>query len=323
MRLNRALALGASLLVLFGACTTGGGSTQSPAGSTAPSTAPSAAPATPSAPPPGIRIGSDGFYESKLMGEIYAQVLEANGYTVERNLGLGPRKVSAPALESGQIDLKPEYIGSGLGYYDKTKPTGDPVTNAAELATILAAKDISVLGYTPGQDTNAFVVRKDTADQYGLKTMSDLTAVAGELTWGLPPECVTNPLCAGALKDAYGIDIAAQKVKALAACDAPIAEALANKAVDVAELCSTQPAIAQFGFVLLEDDKQTQPAENIAPLVRDDYLAKVDKAAFSKLLDDVSAKMTTAELTRLGVEVAVDNKDIADVAAAWLKATFY
>ncbi len=328
MRLNRALALGASLLVLLGACTTGGGSTQSPAGSTAPSTAPSAAAATPSAPPAAIRIGSDGFYESKLMGEIYAQVLEANGYTVERNLGLGSRDVSAPALESGQIDLKPEYIGSGLGYYNKlgataSTPGGDPAANAAALQGALQPKGISVLGFTPAQDTNAFVVRKDTADQFGLKKMSDLTAVADKLTWGLPPECATNPLCGGALKDAYGIAVAAQKVKALAACDAPIAEALQNKAVDVAELCSTQPAIAQFGFVLLEDDKQTQPAENIVPLVRDDYLAKVDRAAFSKLLDDVSAKMTTAELTRLGVEVAVDNKDIKDVAAAWLKATSY
>ena len=104
----------------------------------------------------------------------------------------------------------------------------------------------------------------------------------------------------------------------LAACDAPIAEALNSKAIDVAELCSTQPAIAQFGFVVLEDDKQTQPAENIAPIVRNDFLAKVDKAAFSKLLDDASAKMTTTELLRLGVEIAVNNKDVDDVAKAWL-----
>ena len=106
----------------------------------------------------------------------------------------------------------------------------------------------------------------------------------------------------------------------LGACDAPIAEALNGKAIDVAELCSTQPAIAQFGFVVLEDDKDTQPAENIAPIVRNDYLAKVDAAAFQALLDAASAKMTTEELTRLGVLVAVDQKDIADVATAWLTA---
>jgi osmoprotectant transport system substrate-binding protein len=298
MRLNRALALGASLLVLVSACTTGGGSKAT------------------------IKIGSDGFYEAKLVAEMYAQVLEAAGYTVERNLGLGARKVTTPALESGQIDLKPEYLGSGLAYYDPTKPSGDPAANAAALGEILKTKGggITVLGYTPGQDTNAFVVRKDTADQFKLTKMSDLAAVADRLTWGLPPECATNPLCGGALKDAYDVDIATLNVKPLAACDAPIAEALKGGAVDVAELCSTQPAIAQFGFVTLADDKATQPAENIAPIVRDDYLAKVDKAAFTGLLDAVSAKLTTEVLTTLGVEVAVNNRDVADVAAEWLKA---
>ena len=99
-----------------------------------------------------------------------------------------------------------------------------------------------------------------------------------------------------------------------------MAEALQGKAIDVAELCSTQPAIAQFGFVVLEDDKKTQPAENIAPIVRDDYLAKVDKAAFQALLDGASAKLTTEALTEMGVEVAVDQKDVKDVASAFLKA---
>lgn len=295
MRNIRVLAIGASMLVLLSACTTGGGGSA-------------------------IKIGSDGFYEAKLMGEIYAQVLEAAGYTVERNLGLGARDVTSAALESGQIDLKPEYIGSGLGFYDKTKPTGDPAANAKALGDILATKGggISVLAYTPAQDTNAFVVRGDTASQRSLTKISDLTAVAADLKWGLPPECATNPLCGGALKDAYGIDVATLQVTPLAACDAPIAEALKGKAVDVAELCSTQPAIAQFGFVVLDDDKKTQPAENIAPIVRNDYLAKVDEAAFRKLLDDVSAKMTTEELTKLGVSVAVDQQDIADVAKTWL-----
>jgi osmoprotectant transport system substrate-binding protein len=317
MRIRRGLALGASMLALLSACTTGGGSTPS-----APVTPSPAASVQPTTPPPPIKIGSDGFYESQVVAEIYAQVLEANGYTVERNLGLGAREVTAAAIESGQIDLKPEYLGSGLAFYDKTKPTGDPETNKTELQTILATKGggITVLGYTPGEDTNAFVVRQDTATQFSLSDISDLTPIASQLKWGLPPECATNPLCGGALKDAYGIDVATLQVTPLAACDAPIAEALNGKAVDVAELCSTQPAIQQFGFVVLQDDKDTQPAENLAPIVRDDYLAKVDAAAFAALLDGASAKLTTEELTELGVEVAINQKDIADVASEWLTA---
>ena len=144
MRLSRVLALGASVLVLFGACSTGGSK-------------------------PTIKIGSDGFDEAKVVAEVYAQVLEANGYTVDRaGIGLGTRKVTAAALESGQIDLKPEYIGSGLAYYAPGTTTTNSDTNAKLLADALKAKAISVLAYTPGQDTNAFVVRKETADQYKL-----------------------------------------------------------------------------------------------------------------------------------------------------------
>jgi osmoprotectant transport system substrate-binding protein len=304
MRLLRKLALGASLLALgVSACSTGGGSSSGAsvgAGVT-------------------IKIGSVPFYESKVMAELYAQVLEANGYKVERNLGIGTREVIAPAQESGQIDLRPEYLGSGLGYYDKTKPGSDPEKNKQELQKILDSKGITVLGYTPGQDANAFVVRSDTASQFNLKKISDLTAVATQLKWGLPPECPTNPLCGGALKDAYGIDVTKLQLTPLAACDVPIAEALNSKAIDVAELCSTQPAIQQFGFKALDDDKKTQPAENIAPLVRNDFLAKTSKAAFSKILDDLSAKVTTDDLLKLGVDVSVNNKNIADVAKAWLK----
>ena len=298
MRMSRTLALGASLLVLLSACGTGGGK-------------------------PTIKIGSDGFYEAQLVAEMYAQVLEKAGYTVERNLGLGARAVTSPALESGQIDLKPEYIGSGLGYYDDSKPSSDAAANAAALQDILAGKGggITVFDYSPGEDTNAFVVRADTATELSLTKMSDLAAVQDDLTWGLPPECETNPLCGGILQDVYGIDFPPAKLEALAACDAPIAEALNNGAVDVAELCSTQPAIAQFGFVVLDDDQQTQPAENLAPIVRNDFLKKLsesDRTAFGQLLDDVSAKLTTEVLTQLGVEVAVDNKDVADVARDWL-----
>ena len=299
MRLNRGLALGASLLVLLGACSTGGGSK------------------------PTIKVGSDGFYEAKLMAEIYGQALEANGYTVDRTgIGIGTRKVSAPALESGKIDLKPEYIGSGLAYYEPGKQTGDPAANGAELQNALKTKGggITVLKYSPAADQNAFVVRKETADQYSLTKMSDLTAVASKLKFGVATDCPTNPVCGTALKSAYGIDVSTATL--LSACDTPMVQALAAKTIDVGELCSTQPDIAVNGWVVLQDDKLTQPADNIAPLVRDDYLAKLGsgKDAFEKILNDVSAKMDTATLTDLGKQVSVDKKDIAVVATAWLKA---
>jgi osmoprotectant transport system substrate-binding protein len=333
MRLNRTLALGASVLVLLGACTTGGGGTPSPsapaaaspsaAGGASPSDAGGASPSAAAAlTPADIKIGSDDFYESAVVAEMWAQVLEKSGFKVDRHFNIGARQVRQPALEQGQIDLVPEYVGSGLGYYDKTKTTGDGQKNHDELQTIVAGKGggLTVFNISPGQDTNAFVVRGDDATSMSLAKISDLAAKQADLTWGLPADCDTNPLCSGALKDGYGFTYPPAKRKALDACSAPMAQALQSKAIDIAELCSTQPAIGQFGFKVLDDDKKTQPAENLAAMVRNDYLAKVgDKAAFQALLDGVTAKLTTDELTKLGVEIQVNHKDVPVAATEWLK----
>jgi len=325
MRMNRLLALGATTLVLFGACTSGGGSTTAPSAvaptpgtSTAPASVPASVPASTAAKPT-IKIGSDNFYESVLVAEIYAQVLEHAGYTVDRHFKLGARPAREPALESGAVDLVPEYVGSGLAYYDPTKDSGDGEANRTALQTILNTKGggITVLNIAPAQDGNAFVVRKETATTLNLAKMSDLAAVQTQLKWGLPSDCDTNNVCKGALVK-YGITYPPAQRQALDACDVPMATALNGKAIDVAELCSTQPAIAQFGFVTLTDDLKTQPAENIAPLVRNDYLAKVDAASFEALLNAVSAKLTTADLTTLGVDIAVNQQDVPTVAKNWL-----
>ncbi len=299
MRLTRMLALGASMLVLLSACSTGGGS--------------------PSPAKPTVKIGSDGFYESKLMAEIYGQALEAKGYTVDRTgIGLGTRKVTAAALESGQFDLKPEYVGSGLAYYDATKTTGDPAANAAALQAILTGKGggITVLDYSPAADQNAFVVTQATATANSLTKMSDLAAVQTKLKFGVATDCATNPVCAAAIKTAYGVDLSG--ALPLSACDQPMVDALKAGTISVGELCSTQPDIVQNGWVVLADDKHTQPADNIAPLVRNDLLAKVDKPSFDKILNDVSAKMNTADLTKLNAEYVFDKKDVATIAKEWL-----
>lgn len=298
MRGFRKLALGASVLALaLSACTTGGGGVT-------------------------VKIGSDGFDEARVVAEVYAQALEAAGFTVNRDgIGAGARAVTAAAIESGTIDLKPEYLGGGLAYYK-----GTPGRLSDENKRLLQEKltavggGITVLDYTPGQDTNAFVVRKETAERYQLTKMSDVAPVQDELKWALATDCPTNPLCAQALKDAYGID--QPDATLLAACSGPMAEALLNKTVDVAELCSTGPEIITNDWVILEDDKQTQPAENIAPIVRNALLNQMDQATrakFEKALNDVSAKIDTPTLAKLYYDVSVGKQDLKDVASKWLK----
>ena len=302
MRLSRRLALGAMALALvISACSSGGGSK------------------------PTIKIGSVGFAEAKVMAEVYAQALEAKGFTVNRDgFGLGQRPVVAPAIESGQIEMQPEYIGSRLAYEGGASGP-DSQTNWTSLQAKLTAKNMTVLNYTPAIDTNAFVVRQDTATQFDLSKMSDLAAVQSQLKFGLATDCPTNALCGapgGALAQ-YGIT--ADTINAatlLSACDVPMADALKNNTVHVAELCSTQPDILVNGWVVLTDDLHTQPADDMAPIVRNDYLAKLsssDQDLFRKTLNDVSAQVDTATLADLYKQVDVDHKDLAEVAKAWLK----
>ena len=302
MRKYRGVALGASVLaLLISACTTGG-SSQSPTASQAAK--------------PKVIVGSADFYESTLVAEMYAQALEAKGYTVERKLVLGARKLTNDALKNGQLNLMPEYIGSDAREL-KAEATGDPEVTAANLKKALEPLGLTLLDVAPGQDQNGFVVRQETATKYNLKTLTDLAAVTDKLKWGLPPECKTSPSCHQALLDSYGIDTDKLEVVPLAPCSAPMAEALNSSNVDVAELCTTQPAIQQFNFVLLDDDKRSQPADNMAPVVRKDLLDSAP-ADFADTLNAISAKLTTDELTALGVEINNNHKTEAEVAKKWL-----
>ena len=159
MRSTRRFALGASLLASLAIVGTAGGGAIVSAQDQ-----------------PTVRIGSDGFYESQLMAEIYAQALEAEGFGVDRQLAIGARPARVEAFESGQIDLVPEYVGSGLGFYTvgaedpelaAIEVTGDGETNRANLQSALdiAGVEATVLAITAGEDTNAVVVRPDTAEE--------------------------------------------------------------------------------------------------------------------------------------------------------------
>ncbi|GAC1410977.1 MAG: hypothetical protein NVSMB57_05240 [Actinomycetota bacterium] len=123
-----------------------------------------------------IKVGVSGaFSESKIVAEMYAQILEANGFTVKRQLGLQNRKVSDAALFSGQIDLKPEYLASeALSLNPKAAASGDAEKTSTVLSQLLASKKVSVLAYAPAIDTNVFVVSRKTAAKFGLTKVSDL-----------------------------------------------------------------------------------------------------------------------------------------------------
>jgi len=266
---------------------------------------------------PPITIGSTNFSEQLILGELYSQILEANGYTVTRKFNLGNREIVFPALLSGQIDMEADYLATLLAFIDKTA-TGstDPKQTGATLQKALDPKNATVLDYAPAVDQNGFVVTKATADKYKLAKLSDLTPVANQLTLGGPAECPNRPFCALGLKNTYGITF--KEFKPLDTGGPLTVTALRGGQIDVGLLFTSDARIAAEGFVLLEDDKHLQLSDNVAPVVRNEYLSKAGDD-FKKLINSIAPKLTTAELTGLNKLADIDKKDPKDIAKEWLK----
>ena len=266
---------------------------------------------------PPITIGSTNFSEQLVLGELYSQILEANGYSVTRKFNLGNREIVFPALQSGQIDMEADYLATLLAFVDKSaKGSTDPKQTAAALQTALTPKGLTVLDYAPAVDQNGIVVTKATAEKHKLAKVSDLAPVASQLVFGGPPECPNREFCAIGLKNKYGITF--KEFKPLDVGGPLTVTALKGGQIDVALLFTSDAKIAVEGFVLLEDDKQLQLSDNVAPVVRNEYLAKAGDD-FKRIVNSIAPKLTTAELTGMNKLVEVDKKDPKDVAKEWLK----
>ncbi len=261
-----------------------------------------------------IVIGSANFGESQLVAEIYAQVLESEGFSVERKFNTGNREIYAAALESGEIHLVPEYVGSALSYLGGS-PTSDTDATTQALRDAWASAGLSVLDPAPAQDKNGFVVTKETADALGVSSVSDLAAANGTLVLGGPPECPEREFCLIGLQDVYGLSFA--EFKPLDAGGALTVTALKGGEIDVALLFTTDGVITAEGFVLLDDDKGLQPAENLIPVIA---TALIDEYgdSLSDALNRVSAALTTEGLTLMNQAVGYDGEDLVQVAEEWI-----
>ncbi len=263
-----------------------------------------------------IVVGVSGaFAESQLVAEMYAQVLEQAGFTVEREFDLRSREVSQSALESGQIDLKPEYLSSLLLFLDPTaQASSDPTDVERQVGDHLRPKGITVLTPSPAQDTNQFVANASTAQEFNLTTLSSLATVADRLTVGAPPECPLRPFCLPGLRDVYGILF--ENFEPLDAGGPQTVAALRTDEVQIGLMFSTDPSIEANGFIPLLDDKNLQSAENITPVIRTDLLSDEVRG----LLDAVSARLSSDTVTQLVGKIVIDGQDVAAVARSFLAA---
>ncbi len=152
-----------------------------------------------------VTVGSTNFFEQEIVAEIYAQALERTGATVDRKFQLGARDVVAPALESGEIDLYPEYLGSLTLYADGDATVPSDPAEAAEQLRGLLPEGVTVLEPAEAENRNGLVVTAETAESYGLSTTSDLAEVTDVLVLGGPPECPERDFCLIGLQEVYGL----------------------------------------------------------------------------------------------------------------------
>ena len=263
-----------------------------------------------------IVVGVSGaFAENQLVAEMYAQVLEHAGYTVEREEDLRSRESSQNALESGRIDVKPEYLSSLLLFMDpNAEASEDPAEVAGQLRERLRSRGVTLLAPSRAQDTNQFVASAATARRFGLTTMSSLAPVAGQLTIGAPPECAQRAFCLPGLKRVYGIVF--NDFQPLDVGGPRTIAALRNGDVQIGLMFSTDPRISANGLVPLFDDRHLQDAENITPVIRTDKV----NGEIRGLLDGVSARLTSDVLTYLVGQVVIDGLDVPAVARGFLSA---
>jgi osmoprotectant transport system substrate-binding protein len=258
-------------------------------------------------------VGSANFSENVLLANLYAKALEDAGYKTTVRANLGAREVIFPALEKGEIDMIPEYLGNVLAFVakDASKPGDDVAATTAKLTDALKTKQLSVLKPSDATDGDVLAVTKATADKYKLTKISDLAAVKDHLTLGGPPECPTRITCGLGLEQVYGLKLG---FKALDTGGPITKTALEKGDVDIARLFSADASIKEKNFVILQDDKLIQLAGNVVPVIR---TSKVD-ADVTRVLNKVSSTLTTDDLIAMNTKIDVDKQDPDKVAQDYL-----
>ncbi|MFI1911677.1 ABC transporter substrate-binding protein [Nocardia sp. NPDC020380] len=264
-----------------------------------------------------LTVGSANFPESETVADVYAEALRANGFSIDTKLNIGSREAYVPAVRSCAIDVIPDYTGNLLQYLDKSATATSPADVDAALAKALGDQ-LAVATPAPGEDSDAVVVTKATADKWNLHSIGDLAPHSADVKLAAPPEFTGRPGGLPGLKKNYGLDIAAANFVPISDGGGPATvRALTDGQVQAADIFTTSPAIAQNNLVVLTDPKHNFAAQQVVPLYN--TAKKSDK--LTKVLNAVSAKLTTAELISLNTAVSGASKtEPAAAAKQWVQA---
>ncbi|MFC8509035.1 ABC transporter substrate-binding protein [Streptomyces sp. NPDC057411] len=269
-------------------------------------------------------VGAAAFTESKVLAELYAQVLDDAGYSASVTT-VKNRELYEPSLEKGEIDVVPEYAATLAEFLnakangpkapeEKPVASGDPVATTEALKKLAEPRGLKVLAVGEAVDQNAFAVSREFAEKNKLKSLSDLGAAKLKVKIAAGDECEIRPFCAPGLKKTYGIDVTGVDPKGVGT---PQAKQAVKDGVDQLVLTTTTDAtVDSFGLVFLEDDKKLQNADNVLPVVNAKDAGSPEIAA---ALDKITKVLTTADLAELNRKVDAERAKPEDVAKAYLE----
>jgi osmoprotectant transport system substrate-binding protein len=262
--------------------------------------------------PTSIVVGSANFSENVILADIYGQALAKNGFAVTYKLNIGARAAYIPALESGEVNLIPEYSGSILDFLSKTATANSPSDVKSALDAALP-KSLKALTPSSAADSDSLNVTAAFAKTNNLKSIGDLSKLSS-VTLAANPEFQTRPDGIPGLEKVYGLTNL--KFQAISDGGGPqTAAALLNNTVQVADIYSTTPLIQTDKFVTLTDPKSLFASQEVVPIVSSSKIS----AKLTAVLNKVSAKLTTKDLLSLNGEVTGSSKtDPAVAAKNWL-----
>ena len=252
-----------------------------------------------------IVVGSQAYYSNEIIAEIYAQALESAGYEVERKFQIGQRDAYLPELESGAVDLFPEYTGNLLQYYapDTMATQADAVYE--ELQSALP-EGLTALAMSPATDQDSYNVTAEFAAENNLVSIADLAGLDG-LVLGGAPELEERPYGPAGLLETYGV------VVGFDATGDITVDALVEGVISLANVYSGDPRIAEFGLVTLADPEGLFLASNVVPIASSDVAAEL-----AAIIDPISRALTPEALVALNLQSIKDQLSAAEIAAAWL-----
>jgi osmoprotectant transport system substrate-binding protein len=264
-----------------------------------------------------IVVGGKKFTEQQLVAEMTAQLLRANGYSVDKRPDLGSSVLRA-AQENGQVDVYWEYTGTSLVIYNKVTDKLDADETYKKISVLDAQKGITWLNPSRANNTYAFAMRKEEAEKDGIASISDLAKKIAEgksYKFASNAEFFSRPDGLRPLQEMYKFEFERKNIIRM---DGGLTyQALRDGQVDLALVLSTDGRIPAFGFVVLKDDKEFFPSYALTPVIRTKVFE--DNPKIGELLNALSSKLDDQTIANLNSRVDVGRESIESVSKEFLQ----